>query len=717
MCEILSPVGDREGFYTAIKSGCDAVYFGMPKFNARMRAENIDLNTLPELVKYAHLKGVKCYMTLNTILKDSEIREAVDLVGKCLGIGVDAFIVQDLGLIYALKSVYPDINLHGSTQMGIHNIRGAKMAKKLGLSRIVLSRECTIADIKAIKENVDIELEVFIQGAMCVAFSGNCYMSAIKHSASGNRGECKQLCRLNYSLSDGNKKIYGYPLSIRDNCMLDYLEELINLGVASLKIEGRLRHLGYISVATSTYRNAIDNIKNGIPNDYETLKSDLYKVFARGEFIPLYNAGNNVIEPNVNNHIGVEIGTVINCNKFKDIYKTTIKSSTPINSGDGLKFISENDSVSMGVGNVEGIGKNYIVYGKNYIKSGSKVYKTLDAEFENTPRDYVRRKKIDIYFEGLVGNKARLRLSSNGISAEVVGDVCERAKARPVIRETVLEQVSKWDSDIFALGNDDIIIEDIYMPLSSLNDMRRRCLAILVEKLTNTNIDTNKGIDFNDITIKSAELPFDNLLIGDENFADWKSLSDFSGFILSPTEYSVKVISSFIAKYNKHLDKPLIINLPIIAMNEDLKIIDKIVDSFKSSVIFMANNIYAFDYISSGAKIIGGYNLNIINNYALTKYIDFGAAALTSSIEKTFARLTNTYKYSGKCALMTFAHCPQKTLKDNDCSSCDWRTLELLGTVGNFKIRRYKIAKCYFELVDEKELSRSGDNLIVDSRN
>lgn len=717
MCEVLSPVGDKEGFYTAIKSGCDAVYFGLPKFNARLRAENISLDNLQELVSFAHLKGVKCYMTLNTILTDKEIAEGVDLVGKCLGFGVDAFIVQDLGLIYALKSVYPDIVLHGSTQMGIHNVRGARVAKSLGLSRIVLSRECTLSDIKEIKENVDIELEVFVQGAMCVAFSGNCYMSAIKHGASGNRGECKQLCRLNYTLSDNAKKVTGYPLSIRDNCMLDYLEDLISLGVASLKIEGRLRHTGYIAVATSTYRLAVDNIKKNIKSDYNSLKNNLYRVFSRGEYIPLYNSGNDVIDVATNNHMGVYIGEVISSTKFKDIYKTTIKSNEKINTGDGLKFLSDT-IISMGVGNVEYIGDKCVVYGKNYIKTGSKVYKALDIQFESSFGDNSRRRKVDIEFEGIVGNRCILRYISGGVHVEVMGDICERAKSKPTDMDTIITQLTKWDSDVFVLGEKTVTVEDVYIPLSKLNDMRRRGIDLLKEKiLAKETVQVSSECSLSDILLLTPQMPFENMLLGDESFSGYKDLNEYDAFILSPLDYSLKNIKSFISKFEKYSSKPLIINLPIIALDCDLKIIDNIVDTFKDKVYFMANNIYAFDYISSGAKIIGGYNLNIINNYSASMYLKLGASALTSSIEKSFARLKGCYKYAGKSVLMTFAHCPHKTLNHNDCieCSCDGK-MKLVGTSGEFFIRRYRVAKCYFELVDDKVMPRSGENLIVDVR-
>lgn len=717
MCEILSPVGDKKTFYTAIKSGCDAVYFGLPKFNARLRAENISLDNLEELVTYAHLKGVKCYITLNTILTDKEILEAITLVEKCLSVGVDAFIVQDIGLIHALKSVFPDINLHGSTQMGIHNVRGAKVAKKLGLSRIVLSRECTIADIREIKDNVDIELEVFVQGAMCVGFSGNCYFSSIKHGASGNRGECKQLCRLNYTLSDNDKKIYGYPLSIRDNCMLDYLEELIALGVSSLKIEGRLRHDGYVAVATSTYKKAVNNILNNKENDYMSLKNDLYRVFARGEFIPLYNSGNDVIDVSTNNHLGQYIGEVVSCSKFKDIYKITIKSNRKISTGDGLKFMTK-DILSMGVGNVENTSDKYIVYGKNYIQNGTKVYMSLDGEFERSVRDYSRRRKVDIQFEGYIGNRSKLILSSGSVSVTCYGDVCEQGKNKVISKDVIIEQISKWDNDIFVLGDCDIDIEDIYMPLSKINELRRSAIALLKEKILLSEYKYNYSK--NDLPIISDEnnLPYDNIIMGDESFTDWKKLSDFGAFVLSPTEYSLKVIKSFINKLKKHSPIDVIINLPIIAMSGDLKIIDMIIDNFKNECMFMGNNIYALSYIDDGAKIIGGYNLNIINSYSASKYLSLGVVSLTSSVEKIFSRIKNSYKYTGKTTLMTFAHCPHKTLNKNDCANCSYsKTLMLSGVSGSYKIRRYKISKCYFELVDDRLVSSSGSNLIVDIRN
>ena len=520
--EILSPAGDLKNFYTAIKSGADAVYFGLPKFNARMRAENITLENLSEVISFAHLKGVKCYLTLNTILTNKEIHEACDMVKKCLECGVDAFIIQDLGLASALKKAFPDIVLHASTQMGVHNVRGARVLKNLGFSRVVLSRECTIEDIIDIKNNVDIELEVFIQGAMCVGFSGNCYLSSIKCNFSGNRGECKQLCRLPYILTDNNKTTKGYAMSIRDNCMLEHISKLMEIGVISFKIEGRLRHEGYVAVTTSTYRKVIDSIKNNKNIDYKQLKDGLYKTFSRGEFIDGYNTHNNVIEVKTNNHIGLPIGEVISCTRFKDLYKISINTKTKLHTGDGLKFIT-NEIISMGVGNIENDGKNQIVFGKNYIKNGTKVYLSLDSEFENSVPDFSRRRKVDITFEGFVGNCSRLILKSGEHFAEVMGSICEVAKTKSIDRQTVIKQITKWDNNIWELGSIDITLEDIYIPLSELNEMRRQALTILEDKILNTY---KSPITYNPLVdnFKTPNLPYDNIILVDETFKDYKIL-------------------------------------------------------------------------------------------------------------------------------------------------------------------------------------------------
>ena len=198
--EVLSPAGNLECFNAALNNGADAIYLGLSSFNARMKADNFNTENIFEVTKKAHLFGVKIYAVINTLITNDDFDELYSLVSVLTKAGVDAFIVQDLGVAYFLRENFKGIVLHASTQMGVHNLEGAKVLEKLGFSRVVLSRETKLSDIKAIKENTHLEIEYFVQGALCVAFSGNCYLSAIENNASGNEGKCLQLCRLPYTL-------------------------------------------------------------------------------------------------------------------------------------------------------------------------------------------------------------------------------------------------------------------------------------------------------------------------------------------------------------------------------------------------------------------------------------------------------------------------------------------------------------------------------------
>ena len=267
--EILAPAGNLESFYSAINNGADAVYLGLDDFNARGNIENFNLENIEDVIKHAHLFGVKVYLTLNILFDDSEIANILNIVSKLLKFSVDAFIVQDLGLAYCIKKKFPNAVLHASTQMGICNLEGAKFVQSFGFSRVVLARETSLQEIKRIHQNCDIEIEYFVQGALCVSYSGNCYISSLSSGASGNRGKCKQFCRLPYTLTSGKEKREGYFLSAKDFCMLDRLQELAEAGVISFKIEGRARRAGYVGEAVAVYREALDGERNLIAQKIE----------------------------------------------------------------------------------------------------------------------------------------------------------------------------------------------------------------------------------------------------------------------------------------------------------------------------------------------------------------------------------------------------------------------------------------------------------------
>ena len=259
MIELLSPVGDFECLQAAVQNGADAVYFGANLFSARAFASNFDDNALEQAIHYAKIRGVKTHLTLNTLIKNHELADAINLAKKAYHLGIDAIIVQDLGLAKFLIDHFPGLQVHGSTQMSVHNLEGVLQLQKLGFSRVVLSRELHIKEIETICKNANIEIETFIHGALCISYSGQCLFSSMIGGRSGNRGKCAQPCRLPYELLEDDICIdKGYLLSPRDLCGLEFLPQLIKAGVSSLKIEGRMKTPEYVATVTRIYRKYID---------------------------------------------------------------------------------------------------------------------------------------------------------------------------------------------------------------------------------------------------------------------------------------------------------------------------------------------------------------------------------------------------------------------------------------------------------------------------
>ena len=280
MLELLSPAGSMDALRAAVQNGADAVYLGLASCNARQGARNFSPDELREAVKYCHIRGVKVHLTLNTLLSDREMPQAAELIRTAAACDVDAFIVQDLGVVQLCRQMAPQIALHASTQMSIHNLDGVQQAAKMGVSRVVLARELDRAAIAYICRNSPVEIEVFVHGALCMCYSGQCYMSAVIGRRSGNRGQCAQPCRLPYGYSRQEDK---YPLSLKDNCLLSYLRELEQIGVSSIKIEGRMKRPEYVATATRIYRAVLD----GAPVDRQHL-SDLQRAFSRQGFTQRY---------------------------------------------------------------------------------------------------------------------------------------------------------------------------------------------------------------------------------------------------------------------------------------------------------------------------------------------------------------------------------------------------------------------------------------------
>ena len=283
MLELLSPAGSLDALRAAVCNGADAVYFGSENFNARRSAKNFTLDELPETVRYCHVRGVKVYLTVNTLVSDREMRAVAQTVAAAARAGVDAFIVQDFGVVSLCRQIAPSVPLHASTQMSIHSLEGVRQAAAMGITRVVLARELSKEDIAFICRNSPVEIEVFVHGALCMCHSGQCYMSSVIGRRSGNRGQCAQPCRLPYGFDRFEEK---YPLSLKDNCLIDYLRQLEVMGVASIKLEGRMKRPEYVATVTSVYRTALDEGKVSAQG-----RQALQAIFSRQGFTQGYYEG------------------------------------------------------------------------------------------------------------------------------------------------------------------------------------------------------------------------------------------------------------------------------------------------------------------------------------------------------------------------------------------------------------------------------------------
>ena len=723
--ELLAPAGDMKSFEAALACGADAVYLGLDDFNARMKAENFSKDNIESVVKRAHFYGVKVFVTVNTILQNQEFKSLISLVKACVLAKVDAFLVQDLGVAYVLKSLFPGVLLHASTQLGVHNLYGAKVAEKLGFSRVVLSREAKLEDIKAIRENTNLEIEYFVQGALCVAFSGNCYMSSKEQGASGNRGLCKQLCRLPYVAGyekDGKfeKAGEGYLLSARDLSLACDMQALIDAGVTSFKIEGRLRREGYVAQAVSVYRKILDRIEAGERNAQPTAedKDRLKASFSRGEYLErAYLAPGTpfVIEKRFNSHIGRRIGVVKKVVPFKDgLYEVYIESSHSLSRGDGLKFFAgETEKASLGVGDPKAVGKNlYSFVTKTAVKAGYTVNLTLDSVSEGEALAVTRTVPVALKVRAICGEPLEVRAEANVNGKEIVfsaqsENALEKATNKPTEASEIATQCSKVADSGFEVLDIVVDADGVFLPKSVANSVRRDALAGLKEAIIACNEQ-----EITAVPVENAEERLEALAQGEEyDFSDCETLKrveqEASGVIvkkgervlLAPADYSAKSLVRMLETLDL-CGKDAVLQLPIIANGEDMKILEDMLSKCGIKTL-VSENIYGLYFADKGYKVIAGAGHNVANRFAVECLKSLGAVAYAESIE---------YAQDGRLALprveteseiplMTFAHCPFKTIYGNPCDKCSFRRgLTVRRERHEYTVRRVRLSQCYFGL-------------------
>lgn len=481
--ELLSPAGDMDTLISAVNNGADAVYVGGKMFGARAFAHNFSNLELLSAVKYCHLYGVKLYVTANTLVFENEIDEFLDYMKFLYEIGVDAVIMQDLGMISLVRRLIPDLEVHASTQINCHNDESLYFLEKLGVKRAVLAREMSIDEIRNL--NCPIEKEIFIHGALCVSYSGQCLFSSLNGGRSGNRGSCVGSCRLPYELYDENKiKTDGdYLLSTKELCSVNHIKEILELGVHSLKIEGRMKSPEYVGYVTKVYRRLIDDYYLGnVPKVSHEEMINLYKLFNR-EFTSGYLFNDDIYNTKTPNHLGYPLGKVIKVND-KKIY---IKLSDDLNQEDGIRFCTSNKGMMANlIYDENGLLVNHVAKGNIAILDNKvnltikdTVNKTIDRCLINAKSP---SKKIEISFRlvALAGDYLTLTVSDGVNKITEKSILLDAAKNKVTSKEEVLEKLNKLGASPFCLGKCEIVLDKAFIPMKCLNDLRRKVIDELI---------------------------------------------------------------------------------------------------------------------------------------------------------------------------------------------------------------------------------------------
>lgn len=655
--ELLSPVGDERGLKAAVNSGANGVYFGAKSFNAReYAAENFDDKAIENAIKFAKLRNVKVYITVNTLVYNDEIDKAILLIKNIYNMGADAIIVQDLGIIDIVRNNL-NIPMHASTQMSCNNTYSVKLLEKLGIERVVLARETSIENIKEIRKNTNIELETFIHGALCVSFSGQCAYSYLHGGRSANRGVCAQACRMEYS---GGKT--DYPLSTKDLMTIDIIPNLIESGINSFKIEGRAKRSEYVAITTSIYRKAIDFALQNKNIETEKYKESLIKIFNRGRFSEgYYYNSKDIFENYKPNHNGEFIGKITDYKKNK-IY---IKTDKELNVYDGLSF-GESGKIGMQISDLykDNIrvknGKGNLSFSavlKN-INVGDKVYRTTDKSqmdeaniiIESDNFKHLLNLNCIIDYD----KKIKFKINSNyneKLNLEYISDyLVEEAKNSETKESDIIKALSKMGGTVFKFENINIIInfEKPFIPVKVLNEARRSIINSLEKILIqNRKIDYDKNIK--NIFKEKIEYPNTNLkvaIISDIN----NKVKDYDKIILFPKIYDTNIKKFF---GDKKIDG---IILPHITFDKDIELIKNIVSK---DMIVICNNLGQIEALLGKCIIWAGIGMNTINNKTVDFLYKLGVSTVISSIEAG-KKLKNTISIKrGFIPAMNFAFCPK----------------------------------------------------------
>lgn len=626
--ELLAPAGNMEALKAAIQAGCDAVYIAGNNFGARAFAKNFSNSEIVEAINYAHLYGVKVYVTVNTLIYENEVDEFLEYIRFIHKNNVDAVLIQDLGMFDLLRKTFPNLELHASTQMHIHNLDGVKLMESLGMKRVVLARETSIDEIRKIVKNAKAEIEVFVHGALCISYSGQCLMSSLIGGRSGNRGMCAGSCRLKYDIVDDNNKRLNdgdYPLSTKDLNSIEYIGNLIDIGVASLKIEGRMKSREYVYKVVSLYRKAIDSYyKYGKVIIDDGDMTELKKIFNRNYTKGFLNntSNNDLMNSYRPNHLGVKVGKIVDINNNF----AKIKLTDNVSIGSGLRVISKCGDVGINVNNfyinnklVKSAKSGDIISIKinGKVNIGDNVVITLDSELnkkiDTLINDNLRKVLVDVTFVGKIGKKVELTLDDGKHKITVKGNAVDLAVKNSVSKNDIEDKLKRLGNTCYQVNNMSIEIDDnIFIPISEINDLRRKAVDLLNQaRLYNIKFEENKY---------SIVVP---------NFKKERLLT----YLISDKDDYNKLDKKYDVIYSEEKIDGCVWRLPRVIMNYP-----------DCSSEVMIGEIGGFNKYQN---VCTDFSLNVVNSYTVAFLHSLGAKRITLSYElddNQIKEIINNYK-------------------------------------------------------------------------
>ncbi|NSL50865.1 DUF3656 domain-containing U32 family peptidase [Calidifontibacillus erzurumensis] len=692
--ELLAPAGNWDCIRAAVANGADAVYFGIENYNARVRAENFHIDELPEIMAYLHKYHVQGYVTLNILIFEKEMNEASKIVEACIDAGVDGLIVQDMGLVKMIRDISPDFPIHGSTQMTVTSSEAVEFLKPYNLEVIVLGRENNLKQIRMIADQTDVPLEVFVHGALCVSYSGQCLTSEMLGGRSANRGECAQACRLPYDLIvDGEVKEMGnlaYVLSPKDLAALELIPELIESGVTTFKIEGRLKSPEYVANVVSKYRKAIDEYLAG--RNYKPSKEEIRELqqsFSRGFTFGFLKGTNHkqLLDGTFPKSRGVYLGTV------KKVLKDAVlcEIEAPLKRGDGIVFDAGRPEEKEEGGRVYDLRKKgkkidgevkqglvEIVPGRHDINLtkvhvGDKIWKTSDQELEKRLRKTFETEKafrlfpLGVSVTGSVGEPLKTvwhdEVTNNYVTIESTVNL-EKAIKRPLTKEYLEEQLGRLGGTIFELSQIEVDLkEDVIIPVKELNRIRREAVdKLLLLRQTPYRYQKNQVETINSTRkqSKKEQSLYPSLISLCRSLEQIEaSCQTDVDFIYADFEFTTDYPKA--VQIARAYQKPIALATPRIHMPGENGILHGIIKASPDAILVRnLGAIYYYQQQNVTLPLIGDFSLNIANSKAVDLFLERGLSRITPSYDLNIQQMFDLLEHvpEEKIEIVIHQHLP-----------------------------------------------------------